>query len=39
MAALQAKDLERTHVSQFTDEELEKMLADALKEEGKERRK
>jgi hypothetical protein len=39
MAALQSKDLERTHASQFTDEELEKMLVDALKKEEKERKK
>ena len=39
IAALQSKDLERNHISQFTDEELEKMLADALKKEGKEKKK
>jgi hypothetical protein len=39
IAALQSKDLERTHASQFTDAELEKMLVDALKKEEKERKK
>jgi hypothetical protein len=37
--ALQSKDLERTHASQYTDEELEKILVDALKKERKESRK
>jgi hypothetical protein len=35
MAALQSKDLERIHASQFTYEELEKIIADALKKEEK----
>jgi hypothetical protein len=35
MAALQSKDLERTHASQFTDEELEKIIVDALKKRKK----
>jgi Family of unknown function (DUF5681) len=39
MAALQSKDLERKHASQFTDEELEKIIVDALKKEEKERKK
>src|ERR1700722_16361811 len=37
MVALQSKDLERKHASQFTDEELEKMILDALKKEERER--
>jgi hypothetical protein len=39
MAALQSKDLERTHASQFTDEELEKIIVDALKKKERERKK
>ena len=39
IAALQSKDLERKHASQFTDEELEKIIVDALKKEEKERKK
>jgi multidrug efflux pump subunit AcrB len=39
MVALQSKDLERKHASQFTDEELEKIIVDALKKEEKERKK
>jgi hypothetical protein len=35
MVALQSKDLERKHASQYTDEELEKILDDALKKEKK----
>jgi Family of unknown function (DUF5681) len=39
IAALQSKDLERTDASQFSDAELEKIIADALKKEEKESRK
>jgi hypothetical protein len=39
IVALQSKDLERKHASQFTDEELEKIIVDALKKEEKERKK
>ena len=39
IGALQSKGLERKHASQYTDEELEKMLDDALKKEKKERKK
>jgi Family of unknown function (DUF5681) len=39
MVALKSKDLERKHASQFTDEELEKILVDALKKEERERKK
>jgi hypothetical protein len=39
MAALQSKDPERTYASQFTDEELEKIIVDALKKEERERKK
>jgi hypothetical protein len=39
IVALQSKDVERKHASQYTDEELEKMLDDALKKEEKERKK
>ncbi len=39
IGALQSKGLERKHASQYTEEELEKMLDDALKKEKKERKK
>jgi hypothetical protein len=39
IAALQSKDLERSHPSQFTDAELEKIIVDALKKEERERKK
>jgi len=39
IVARQSKDLERKHASQFTDEELEKIIVDALKKEEKERKK
>jgi hypothetical protein len=39
MAALQSKDLERTHASQFTDAELEEILIAALEKEKKEKKK
>jgi hypothetical protein len=35
IVALQSKNLERKHASQYTEEELEKILDDALKKEGK----
>jgi hypothetical protein len=39
MVALRSKDLERTHASQYTDEELMKIIDDALKKEERERKK
>jgi hypothetical protein len=39
MVALQSKDLERKHASQYTDEELMKIIDDALKKEERERKK